>query len=167
VGLEFYEMMTSLRQSVLNLMAAGLFHFTEQQLAALCHQPGLDVPPPPDGDLKNVVPWYAEHFGIDLKSFTAWANSNELHKLANTVKHAEGPSARDLRALRPELFQNPWLAMLRINEPDARLRAPLAGDGLFVTDELLGGYFGSVFSLFEGLAATFEANGNTLYPVSS
>ena len=57
--------------------------------------------------------------------------------------------------------------MLRINEPDARLRAPLAGDGLFVTDELLGGYFGSVFSLFEGLAATFEANGNTLYPVSS
>ena len=163
VGLEFYEMMTSLRQSLLNLMAAGLFHFTEQQLAALCHEPGLGVPPPPDGDLKNVVPWYVEHFGISLKSFAAWSNINELQKLANTVKHAEGSSSRALRELRPELFQNPWLAMLRIDSANGRLNSPLAGDGLFVTEELLQGYFRSALSFFETLAATFEADERTTY----
>src|SRR5207245_215512 len=34
-SLSWYEMMVSLRQSMLNLLATGLFHLTEQQLAVL------------------------------------------------------------------------------------------------------------------------------------
>jgi hypothetical protein len=35
-ALDWYQMMISLRQSMLNLLAAGLFHLTEQRLALVC-----------------------------------------------------------------------------------------------------------------------------------
>lgn len=40
-SISWYQMMVSLRQSMLNLLAAGLFHLTEQKLAMLCRDGGF------------------------------------------------------------------------------------------------------------------------------
>jgi hypothetical protein len=45
-ALGWYEMMRSLRQTMLNLLAAGLFHLIEQQLAALGHDGRFRSGPP-------------------------------------------------------------------------------------------------------------------------
>jgi hypothetical protein len=50
-ALSWYQMMVSLRQSMLNQLAAGLFHLTEQQLAALCRDGGFRTGPPRDTKL--------------------------------------------------------------------------------------------------------------------
>lgn len=42
---DWWEMMTSLRQTMLNLMAAGLFHLVEQQLANLSRDRLFEWPP--------------------------------------------------------------------------------------------------------------------------
>jgi hypothetical protein len=42
-----------------------------------------------------------------------WARIDELRLVANSVKHAEGPSAQQLRELRADLFQNPAFAHIR------------------------------------------------------
>jgi hypothetical protein len=44
-SLDWFLMMVSLRQTMLNLLAVGLFHLTEQQLARLCRDGGFTVPP--------------------------------------------------------------------------------------------------------------------------
>lgn len=43
-GVEFYETLSSMRQSVLNLFAVGLFHLLEQQVADLCNDGAFAVP---------------------------------------------------------------------------------------------------------------------------
>ena len=129
----WYEMMRSLRQTMLNLSAADLFHLTEQQLAALCHEGGFGVLHPPNPRLDDVAKWYGIHLRLDLKSLPAWLLINELRMLANTVKHAEGSSSSHLKAKRPELFCDPSLMRAF---PDIEFRdyflnktvaAPLAG----------------------------------------
>ena len=57
-SLSWYQMMVSLRQSMLNLLAAGLFHLTEQQLAAVCRDGGFTAAPPRDTKLEEVKKWY-------------------------------------------------------------------------------------------------------------
>jgi hypothetical protein len=102
-SLSWWETMVSLRQSMVNLLAAGLFHLIEQQLAALsldCKYERVR-----DTKLEIVKDWYAENLGIDLSSLEPWAKIDELRSVANSVKHAEGGSARRLRELRPDLFQ--------------------------------------------------------------
>jgi hypothetical protein len=107
----WWETMVSLRQSMVNLMAAGLYHLVEQQLAALSLDCAYErVVDTKLGVVKN---WYGANFGIDLASLPAWARIDELLLVANSVKHAEGPSAEQLRALRPDLFQNPAFAHIR------------------------------------------------------
>jgi len=102
-SLSWWETMVSLRQSMVNLLAAGLFHLIEQQLAALsldCKYERVR-----DTKLEIVKDWYAENLGIDLSSLEPWAKIDELRLVASSVKHAEGGSARRLRELRPDLFQ--------------------------------------------------------------
>src|SRR5260370_4341890 len=60
-SLSWYEMMTSLRQTMRNLLAAGLFHLTEQQLAALCRDAWVTMEPPADTGLGTVKQWYSPH----------------------------------------------------------------------------------------------------------
>ncbi len=52
-GQGFYDTMASLRQTMLNLVTAGLFHLLEQQLADLCRDGAFHVPPPNDTKLKG------------------------------------------------------------------------------------------------------------------
>jgi hypothetical protein len=78
---DWWEMMTSLRQTMLNLMAAGLFHLVEQQLAALSRDGMFDAPVK-DTKLSVIARWYRENLGIDLASMPSWGTVDEMRLIA-------------------------------------------------------------------------------------
>lgn len=157
----WWDTMNSLRQSMVNLLAAGLYHLVEQQLGALSLDRGYERVS--DTKCEVVRRWYSDNLGIDLTSLPSWGAIDELRLVANSVKHAEGGSARQLRESRPDLFQNPAFADIRAEmgsrwlgrqEP---LAMPLAGEDLFVTENDLQVYATAARALFEGVAAFCEA----------
>ena len=88
-----------------------------------------------------------------LEKLDGWAKVEELRLLANTVKHAEGPSARELRRLRPDLFVPPVIKGSPL-EKHALRRAteiPLGGTDLFVTEADLEKYRDAIRQLWESL----------------
>jgi hypothetical protein len=136
----WWEMMTSLRQTMLNLTAAGLFHLLEQRLALLTRDAIFSRAPLAEVKWKVIRDWYSTHLHVDLMGLPAWVLMDELRLVANSVKHGEGVSARELRAIRPELFRDPFEAMLFPNLRDEVVRpivVPLSADEFFVTEEFL------------------------------
>lgn len=159
---DWYEMMASLRQSMRNLLAAGLFHLLEQQLAALCRDGGFRAAPPRKTKLDLVADWYREYLRLDFKTLGSWAVINELRLVANAVKHGEGAATRQLRAFRPELFTNPdYVAMYGelgengIQPHFGPVEAPMAGEDLFVSEPLLHRYATAAEALLEEIAGYF------------
>ena len=168
-GTHFFQTMAAVRQSVLNLFAAGLFHLVEQELADLCWDGAFLVPPPSDTKLEPVTEWYKKYFGLDLKSLPSWPVIDELRLVANTIKHGEGGSARALRARRPELLEHPLVRELMPDEaggsPSTRLiRLPLGGEDLYVTEQLFQGYSEAASGLMREIVGHFEAHENEYYP---
>jgi hypothetical protein len=164
-GQAFYDTMFALRQTTLNLFAAGLFHLVEQQLADLCRDATFRIDPPDDTKLGIVAQWYRRHFDLDLRDLPMWPEIDELRFLANAVKHAEGDSAEDLRGRNPELFRDPRLREIGLdNAADQPLRLPLAGDDLYVTEGRFGRYSESANQFLAAIAEHFEANGEQYYP---
>jgi len=90
-----------------------------------------------------------------------------MRLVANVVKHAEGRSAEDLRSIRPELLENPLARDLWPNEHTPfvePVRMPLAGDDLYVTEELFRIYGEAANQFFADIATYFETHGNEFYP---
>ena len=157
----WYEMMRSMRQTMLNLLAAGLFHLTEQQLARLSEDAGFEGRRPKDSAL-DLAKWYLGTLRLDLHSLPEWHLINELRLVANTAKHAEGGSSNELRSLRRDLFSDPEFSGMF---PDTGFQdflargpvtAPLAGEGLFVTEDTLKSYAEGVMRFFEQIAVHFD-----------
>ena len=168
-ALSWYEMMRSLRQTMLNLLAAGLFHLTEQQLAQLGNDVGFDNRRPKEAALYEVVKWYGSVLHLDLKRLSGWPLIRELRLVANTAKHAEGKSSGELRNLRPGLFCDPKFAEIYqgmgirdylLNRP---VSAPLAGEDLFISEELLQQYAEGVEKFFREIADHFEQHEDEYY----
>ena len=169
-SLAWWETMVSLRQSMVNLLAAGLYHLIEQQLGALSRDCAYERVR--DTNLDVVKTWYMTNLGIDLPSLEPWTKLHELRLVANSVKHAEGGSAKQLRGLRPDLFQNPAFAHIRA-EMGARwldrqesLATPLAGEDLFVTEDDLRNYSAAAVALFEGIVEFCEARRDDRFPLN-
>jgi hypothetical protein len=169
-GRAYYETMAGLRQAIVNLLAAGLFHLLEQQLMSVARQRAFSHRPLKSRAIwEDIANWYNAHLGLDFRTLPDYATIDELRLLANAVKHAEGSSEAQLRGIAPELFENPVLAAFRADgfpiapEP---LRLPLAGDGLYVTEERFGVYATAVRVFVEALETHFRANGTTVYPIS-
>lgn len=165
-GLVYYETMTGLRQSVLNLFAVGLFHLIEQELADLCRDGAFTVDPPKDTKIEPVADWYATHFALDLRSLPSWSTVDELRLVANATKHAEGSAARQLRERRPELLHNP---VLRETNPELTpaewpIFRPLAGEDLYVTPEILQQYTEASVMFVTEVADRFKEHGDEYYP---
>jgi len=169
-GNSWWDTMNSLRQSMVNLLAAGLYHLIEQQLSALsldCAYKRVR-----DTRLDIVQNWYSANLGIDLTSLSAWARIDELRLVANSVKHAEGPSAQQLRELRADLFQNPAFADIRAEigsgwlDRQEPLAMPLAGEDLFVTENDLHNYYAAAVALFEGIVEFCEARRDEQFPIN-
>src|SRR5260370_8941912 len=152
-SLAWWETMVSLRQSMVNLLAAGLYHLIEQQLGALSLDCAYERVSDPKLDV--VKTWYMTNLGIDLPSLEPWAKIDELRLIANSVKHAEGGSAKQLRELRPDLFQNPAFAHIRAEmgaswfDRQEPLSMPLAGEDLFVTEDDFRNYSTAAAALFQ------------------
>jgi hypothetical protein len=167
-ALSWYLMMRSLRQTMLNLLAAGLFHLTEQQLAALCRDGGFIAGPPRDTKLEEVANWYRINLRLDLSSLSSWPMIDELRFVANAVKHAEGTATRRLKSLRPELLTDPASAEIEDFNGGSlfetkKVKAPLAGEDLFVSEGLLKSYSEAVESFFREIAAHFDAHADECY----
>ena len=110
VGIHLYSVLSGVRQGMINLFAVALYHAFEQQILRFHTQ--LD-------------PWHPCSFGseglnplksfseeqlckrLDVQSFKSWQKVTELQLVANTVKHAEGRAARNLRDIRPDVFESP------------------------------------------------------------
>ena len=154
-SLSWYQMMTSLRQSMLNLLAAGLFHLTEQQLAMVCRDGGFTMGPPKDTQLGEVKRWYITHLHLDLETLPSWPLIDELRLVANAVKHAEGAATQQLRGRRPELFRDPAFEEMYkefdaegIDRTFGTVAAPLSGEEFFVSEKLLDSYAKAAESFF-------------------
>jgi hypothetical protein len=143
----------------------------EQQLSALSLDCAYERVR--DTRLDIVKNWYSANLGIDLASLPAWARIDELRLVANSVKHAEGRSAQQLRELRADLFQNPAFAHIRAEmggrwlDRQEPLAMPLAGEDLFVTENDLQAYATAARSLFEDIVAFCEARRDDYFPLTN
>lgn len=168
-GVNWYQMMISLRQTMLNLLAAGLFHLVEQQLASISRDASFWAMPLKDTKLAVVAEWYSKYLRLNLMTLSSWPIIDELRLVANSVKHGEGSSMQQLRDLRPELFTNPVFAeidkqlSLSANRTMRRVFAPLAGDEFFVTEKLLKRYAEAAESFFNEIAAHFKQHAEEYY----
>jgi hypothetical protein len=166
-GMFYYSTMEALRWTLLALCSAGLYHSLEQKLAALCHDASFGVKPPLAELVKGVLPWYKKYLRIDLRNLPAWKIVDELRLVANTAKHAAGKSAEHLRAIRPDLFEDPRLREALPAHPfmyeTTRVLQPLAGEDLFVSEETFAAYGDAVCDFMDQIAHRFEANPDELF----
>ena len=134
-AVEYYGLLEELRQSMLNLLAVGVYHLYEQ------HQ----------NKLKHLLMERGDTLPA-LDKLQGWTKVDELRLLANTVKHAEGSSAKKLQLIRPDLFVPPLLRDSPLgNHIAARSRTenPLGGKDLFVTENDIQDYRDAIRQLWE------------------
>lgn len=137
-GIQYYQTLAQLKQGVTNLLATGLYHLFEQHYERV----------------RNV----ASKRGITIptrESLSAWPKLDELRLLANTVKHAEGGSAEQLRERRPDYFIDPIIRATPMakwhTENPPRLENPMGGGDLFVSEADLSEYRDAIRLFWEEL----------------
>lgn len=138
----------------------------EQQLADITRDAAIQKEVSDTG-LDVVVKWYKKNYQLDLTQLASWSVIDELRLVANTTKHAEGSSAKQLRAKNPKLFQYPPFRKEPLHHAilHATLSLPLGGDGLYVTGDEFRSYHKAVLELFEELRQYFEDHGDEYYPL--
>lgn len=136
-GLEHYMMMSGLRQGLTNMFAAALYHLYEQQVLEFHRRELLDLSDENDKKQFNhrIFQERLRDHGIDVKTFGCWPILDELRLLANTVKHADGSSAEQLHALRPDIFVAPAVRGLPFlgTTTSPPVFAPLMGEDVYVS----------------------------------
>ncbi len=169
-SLSWYEMMVSLRQTMRNLLATGLFHLAEQQIAKLTQDAGFMVPRPKNTNLIEVAKWFKEYMHLDLVMLQSWPLMDELRLVANTVKHAAGYSAEELFQVNRALFSNPDYEEIDeefrqhgVEPTFGPVAAPMAGEDLFVSEKLLKIYVEGVLAFFKEIADYFERHGDDFF----
>ena len=110
-GTEHYIMLSNIKQTILNLTATALYHLFEQQIIFFLRREVLHPSQEDDAQLMKISIFKKRVFekGINIDSFKSWPIINELRLVANSIKHAEGPSVVELHKLRPDLFEHPIL----------------------------------------------------------
>jgi hypothetical protein len=107
-GVDFYLATDAIRQGVVNLMVAGLFHLLEQQSQYMATQVLSQPAIPPAGNgFAQLESLLEQKYGITIKSFKTEPLLDELRLVANSVKHAGGGSLEKLKLLNPNLFKDP------------------------------------------------------------
>lgn len=165
-GLAYYEAMMASRQTILNTMAAALYHLFEQQVIAFCRHElvGLNEVRTrtfnPREAIKRIKD--KEYLGIDCEKFASWEKIQELRLVADTVKHAdEGTSAKQLYARRPDMFVAPCIrgdAILSSRSEQYPIYMPLAGTDFYVIEDDLKHYCNTVREFWkEVLSPLFDA----------
>jgi hypothetical protein len=83
-SLDFYETMTAMHHTVLNLFAAGVFHLFEQQAGTLLQDWTGTRPKYPFSALEELLK-SKNGPAIDVKAAPTWSRVNELRLVANVV----------------------------------------------------------------------------------
>ena len=111
-GLEVYKNLQFTRQQLLGLATAGLYHLWERLLKQFlckelrgwtfngCYSRKMIA----DADFGRLESFLSQ-FGFQLKKQLYYADVCELRHVANVVKHGDGKSCEELRALAPRLFE--------------------------------------------------------------
>ncbi|SRR5713101_4879567 len=139
-AIAYIQTITGIKQGLINMFGAGLYHFFEQQLLSYHRREFLfhNLEEHNDPDLLKVtkVCEICAENGIDLKSIASWSRIyDELRLLANTVKHADGWACDQLRSQRPDLFRSPTSVKLGSFLVSPVVYQPLAGDGIYLSEE--------------------------------
>jgi len=155
-GIERYEELAGVRQSLLNLSATALFHLFEQQLL-LYHRRHILHPSEEDDEAlfyRREILKRVREGGVDIERLASWKHMQELEALANTVKHGAGRSAKRLGKLRPDLLVPPALADEEgaWSEPIDDVHLPLAGDDVYVTEKAFKGFADAVVEFWSEFA---------------
>lgn len=162
-GEMFFNALDMLHKTSLTLYTIGLFHLLEQQLAAVCHDAIFDSPPN-DARLDKTAAWLKTNLKVDIKTLSSWGVINELRLLANAAKHGEGSALRQLRVIRPALFEDPRLRELLPEHPDiyrsGKVRTPLAGQGIHVSERDFAEYGNVTVEFSLEIARYFESKPN-------
>ena len=157
-GLAHYETLAGVRQAILNLCTAALFHTVEQQLLLFYRRQVLH---PSEEYNPALFSWKVIHQrfidgGVNLRELKSWPMFHELELVANTVKHGDGRSADKLRSVRPEVLvpeilrnQGGWMS-----KPTPYVRTPLTGDSVHVTVEDFRRYADIAVAFWEEVADT-------------
>ena len=143
-GIEYFQALEAVRQSVMNIVHAGLYHLLEQQLIVFHRRQVLHPSEETDQSLisQKVLRQRLIQGGIDITTTPSWPKLDELRLVANCIKHAEGPSATELRSRRPELFVHPSLRGEDFfgSAATASVYQPLAGLDLYLDENDLRTY---------------------------
>jgi hypothetical protein len=111
-GHRVYADLEFVRQQVTGLAIAGLYHLWERLVKKFIETSFLVVKPPvtrekvQGANFKDVVGRLRDHFGWDIKAEVFFADLDQLHLVANVVKHSNGKSCKVLLAKAPELFRD-------------------------------------------------------------
>jgi len=126
-AIDFYVNMKSLEQGIVNMFAVGIYGLFTQQLMLLHRKELLEIHEENDQKLfeMDVIRSRLREDGIDIESFRSYRKIRELKLVVNTVKHAEGWAAKELRKIRPDLFISPGSTLFK----------PLFGEDFFVRPE--------------------------------
>ncbi|MCY4510498.1 MAG: hypothetical protein OXG35_26600 [Acidobacteria bacterium] len=135
-GINYYEVMSDARQGLRNGLVVSLHHLLEQLQLAFFRQLSSTASENPR-DLQTLL----LACGISTCGFPSHAKLKELRLAANTIKHGRGRSQRELVELRPDLFADPYSRAADVGARSPRVDLehstfePLAGEGMYATDE--------------------------------
>lgn len=155
-GLDYYLMVSGVRQALLNVSAATLYHLFEQQQLFFLRR---EILHPLEENNINLIKTsvFKERFlqhNIDIEKFSSWKIIKEMRLVANTVKHAEGKSAIELRKIRADLFRNRILEKFDFFKHPVNSRPlfmPLAGGDLYLSIEDLKNYGETIVKFWDEL----------------
>ncbi|PGT57935.1 hypothetical protein [Bacillus thuringiensis] len=102
---ELYESHLMMKSNHLFITISMLAHMWEQQIIKFVKKELYDSSGKNFSGLsyqhaKEVI----ETCGVEITNRSSWKKIKELRHLVNTIKHAEGYSAKELRKLRPDFF---------------------------------------------------------------
>lgn len=158
-GVSHYLLLDGIRQGMLNLFAAALYHAFEQQIMLFHRTEVLRLPEENNYALLTLSEFQSRlaRSGVDIKTFSSWAKIEELRLVANAVKHAEGNSAKRLHTLRPDMFQNPHLDHLGVSGArNLRIFQPLVGEDLYVSLTDIHDYSATLITFWQELSDAMQ-----------
>ncbi len=161
IGISIFSTLEAMRQSMVNLAATALYHIFEQQILYFHRRQILHHSEQNNLKLINLkeLKRRLSAAGVDYETFPSWKKVSELRSVANTIKHAEGQSASELRTVRPDLFEHPAVRktpiLERFGTPDVFM--PLVGRDIYLTTDDLAAYRSCLCKFWEEFADALMA----------
>jgi len=154
-GVDRYMLLDGIRQGIVNLFAASLYHAFEQQVISFLRKELLHPAEANDPQLFGIHEFRKRllNHGIDVAALESWTVIDELRIVANTVKHAEGKSAQKLHELRPDFFRQAGFPELGewVIRRKPRVFQPLVGKDLYVEPKDIRAYLASLMQFWDEL----------------